>query len=67
MSTALERQARLEALHERLVDEVRKICTGDDWRAWLDTAARFHRYSFRNVVLIAAQRPTATTVACPSK
>jgi hypothetical protein len=31
--------------------------------AFLATAARFHRYSFRNVMLIAMQRPDATRVA----
>lgn len=54
---------RLEALHERLVDEVRKIRTGADWRAWLDVAAKLHSYSFRNIILIMRQRPDATTIA----
>jgi hypothetical protein len=58
-----QRQARLEALHERLVDEVRKIRTGADWKAWLDAAAKLHSYSFRNILLIARQRPDARTVA----
>ena len=30
---------------------------------FLDTVARFHRYSFNNAILIAAQRPDATQVA----
>ena len=58
-----ERQARLEALHDRLVEEVRQIRTGDDWEAWLAVAAKLHTYSFRNILLIARQRPDATTVA----
>jgi DNA primase len=58
-----DRQAGLEALHERLVDEVRKIRTGADWKAWLDAAAKLHTYSFRNILLITRQRPDATTVA----
>jgi hypothetical protein len=58
-----ERQARLEALHERLVEEVRKIRTGADWKAWLDAAAKLHTYSFRNILLITRQQPDATTVA----
>lgn len=57
------RRQQLEAMHERLVEAVRDIRTGDDWRAWLDVAARFHTYSFRNVILIAKQRPNATKVA----
>ena len=32
-------------------------------KRFLDTVARFHRYSFNNAILIAAQRPDATRVA----
>ena len=35
----------------------------DGLAAFLKTMARFHRYSFHNVCLIASQRPTATYVA----
>ncbi|MDP9416755.1 MAG: toprim domain-containing protein [Actinomycetota bacterium] len=37
--------------------------SGDDWRAWLDVASRFHSYSFNNTLLIYAQRPQARAVA----
>jgi hypothetical protein len=46
-----------------LVDDVHKLVTGDGWRGWLQTAARFHQYSFLNTLLIHAQRPDATHVA----
>ncbi|HEX5370480.1 MAG TPA: ArdC family protein [Dehalococcoidia bacterium] len=35
----------------------------DELAAFLKAMARFHRYSFNNVCLIASQRPTATRVA----
>ena len=35
----------------------------DEWVRHLDVQSRFHRYSFGNAVLIAAQRPEATRVA----
>jgi antirestriction protein ArdC len=35
----------------------------DTLKAVLAAAARFHRYSFRNIMLIATQRPDATNVA----
>lgn len=35
----------------------------DALKAVLAAAARFHRYSFRNIMLIASQRPDATNVA----
>ena len=33
------------------------------WRRYLDVQSRFHRYSFNNVLLIAAQCPEASLVA----
>ncbi|MGC4939892.1 ImmA/IrrE family metallo-endopeptidase [Kribbella sp. DT2] len=50
----------LGVLHDMLGEEIRKLRTADDWKRWLRTAAAFHEYSFRNAVLIAAQRPGAT-------
>jgi hypothetical protein len=35
----------------------------DQLTAWLKTMARFHKYSWHNICLIATQRPTATRVA----
>ncbi len=68
--TPVERQRReqadadkLTALHARLAEQVAALRSGADWRAWLQVARRFHTYSFSNTLLIAAQRPDATTVA----
>ena len=58
-----ERQAKLEALHARFTEQVAELVEGDQWRAMLRVAARFHRYSFGNVLLIMAQREDATQVA----
>lgn len=57
------RTEKLKALHERLTEQVTALHTGQDWQRWLATAARFHTYSFSNVLLILAQRPDATAVA----
>lgn len=51
-----------EAL-ERLEAAIEAIQTSDDFRRYLKTAAMFHRYSFGNQLLIAAQHPGATRVA----
>lgn len=48
---------------ERLDAAVREMATSDGFRRWLDTRAKFHRYSFNNTMLIAIQRPDATQVA----
>ncbi|GAB3823093.1 hypothetical protein GCM10028799_39020 [Kribbella italica] len=52
----------VDSLHEMLIEEIRKLRTADDWKRWLKTATAFHEHSFRNAILIAAQRPDATLV-----
>jgi hypothetical protein len=59
----MARTDQLEALHEQLSATVESLVTGEDWQAMLAVAARFHRYSASNVILILAQRPDATRVA----
>lgn len=39
------------------------IQDGDAWKSWLGTAAKFHRYSFNNQMLLFVQDPDATLVA----
>lgn len=54
---------RVAALHRTLEEQVAALRSGEDWTRWLQAAARFHDYSFANVLLILAQRPDATAVA----
>lgn len=67
MTNTLDRSAttsdRLTEAHALLVESIERLTSGDDWRAMLDTAARFHQYSANNVFLIVAQAPEATRVA----
>jgi antirestriction protein ArdC len=58
-----ERQERLEELHQQLTDQVEALMNGEQWQAMLRAAARFHTYSWRNVLLILSQYPEATRVA----
>jgi len=53
---------RTEALR-RLEAAVAAIQDSESFRQYLDMQARFHRYSFGNVLMIHAQRPGATFVA----
>lgn len=53
----------VELLYQQLREGVEVIESGADWRAWLDFARHFHRYSFNNLVLIWRQRPDASSVA----
>ena len=49
------RDAKLDALHERLTSAVEQLVSGDDWRRALEFAARFRSRSFGNTLLIWAQ------------
>jgi hypothetical protein len=56
MASACELLDRLETgLDNRLAS--------DHFRRWLTVQARFHHYSFGNILLTATQYPTATRVA----
>lgn len=54
---------RLAALHGTLTDAVAALVSGEEWAAMLAAAARFHRYSLSNLLLIYRARPDATRVA----
>jgi antirestriction protein ArdC len=59
----LERRQKLEALHEQFTAQVTELVDGGQWQAMLAAAARFHAYSFGNVLLTLRQNPEATRVA----
>src|SRR3989441_13271159 len=58
-----ERAERREQQRELLDSAVRELLTSEGWERWVRTRATFHRYSWRNTMLIASQMPTATRVA----
>jgi antirestriction protein ArdC len=47
----------------QLTEGISNLTTSDEWQRYLDFQGRFHRYSFGNVLLIAAQCHEATRVA----
>ena len=53
--TRAARDAKLDALHERLTSAVDQLVSGDDWRRALEFAARFRSRSFGNTLLIFVQ------------
>jgi hypothetical protein len=61
-STATEPSHTDEVL-EKLQRGVADLAKTDHWQAWLSAQARFHKYSFNNVLLIESQRPDASYVA----
>jgi hypothetical protein len=58
-----DRQAKLGAAHQQLVEAVETLTSSDDWRRYLGVMSRFHSYSATNCLMIAFQRPDATRVA----
>lgn len=54
---------KVRELHDQLAEGVAALASDEDWRRWLDVAARFHDYSPTNTLLIMLQRPDATQVA----
>jgi hypothetical protein len=49
------RREKLDALQQRLTDQVADLRSGADWQRMLKFASRFHRYSANNSMLIAQQ------------
>ena len=62
-TTTTDRDAQVAALHQQVTDGVAALTTSEAWRAMLEVAARLHRYSFGNLLLIGQQAPHATQVA----
>ena len=60
-SKALRQSVNLHI--EQLASAVDTVRASEEFTAFLDTAARFHRYSWCNTLLIASQCPQATQVA----
>src|SRR5215212_282861 len=58
-----ERETRLAEALARLDDAVSAIHDSEAFCRYLEVQARFHRYSYGNVLLILSQRPDATQVA----
>lgn len=54
-----DRNAKIDALHEKLTDAVGQLVTGDDWRRAIEFAARFRARSFNNTLLIWMQNYAA--------
>lgn len=58
-----EAAEKVAALHEEVAAGVAALVESDQWRAMLTMQARFHTYSFGNLLLILRQCPDATRVA----
>lgn len=57
------RKERIAELTGRIEEGCRSVLNSESFRSYLQTMAKFHRYSFRNSMLIFMQKPDATMVA----
>lgn len=53
------REAKLEAVQQKLTDAVGELVTGEDWKRALEFSAKFRSRSFRNTMLIHLQHRAA--------
>lgn len=53
------RNAKIDALHEKLTGAVEQLITGEDWRRAMEFAAKFRARSFNNTLLIWVQNQGA--------
>ncbi len=58
-----ERDRRVGEAVELLDSGVERILDGEEFKRYLAFAARFHRYSANNSLMILVQRPDATRIA----
>lgn len=59
MDARAVREAKLDALHQRLTGAVEQLVSGEDWARALAFAARFRARSFANTILIFTQHQEA--------
>lgn len=60
---AAYREAQRDEAQRNLETAVAELQSAEGFRRWMDARARFHDYSFNNVLLIVSQCPDATRVA----
>jgi N-terminal domain of anti-restriction factor ArdC/IrrE N-terminal-like domain len=58
-----ETAAKREQVLSQLADGIEALSNSEEWQRYLTMQAKFHRYSFGNVILILMQYPDATQVA----
>lgn len=58
----IAQQKRQDAL-DKLTQGIKQLLDSGDWQRYLQTQAKFHKYSFNNCLLIGSQRPDASQVA----
>lgn len=63
MTNSSKQDERVEQLHQDLEGSIKSLVTSEDWMRSLETASKFHQYSYGNALLILFQKEDATRVA----
>ncbi|GFP07101.1 hypothetical protein BDKNPLJD_00806 [Lactobacillus helveticus] len=63
MPSKVETEKWKRQLVENAEKEILKLTDSEKFKSYLDTVAKFHRYSQRNIDLIYSQNPSASQVA----
>lgn len=58
-----DREKEIKELSESIENGTKDVFKSDKYKKYLNTMAKFHNYSFRNLLLIFSQNPEATCVA----
>lgn len=59
----LKGDARIQAARDEIDAAIERLAAPEAWKAYLDTYAQFHQYSFGNTILALVQFPQATRLA----
>jgi len=60
---AKDRKDELEKISKQLEDGIKNVYQSERYKDYLTTMSKFHKYSYRNSLLIMMQNPAATCVA----
>lgn len=63
MADKADKQKKIDSLLKAAEEGIRDVFESDRYLQYLKTMSKFHHYSFRNNILIHAQRPSASFVA----
>lgn len=61
--TAKTQKEKLQEITDKLEKGVKDLFSSDQYKKYLTVMSKFHRYSFRNTLLIMMQKPDASMVA----
>ena len=63
MADAKTEKQKVKEITDKLEEGLKELFESEKYKSYLSTMSKFHNYSFNNTLLIALQRPDATTLA----